>query len=397
MPRSPDNQEPDARLVFDSGGFRYELYRTLVKHRDYDTLMVVWRQPVGGGPRAQILLKPLDAPHGRDRHARAREEVNLAMFLRHPNIAEVYGLAAHEGVNYVVSEHMRGCFLLTVMDAAMIAGHKLSPAFAASVAADVADALDYAHDCEDDTGQKLHIIHRAVGPLRIRLSFTGRVKLTNFGAAYSELRHRLPTPLGVLRGDPAYIAPEILRAATESQDKILRSIIEPPSDPLTAKGIDGRADIFSLGLVLLEMLTGEYPLDPLETLTPRLPSRFPPNIVSERPTWIKLEVLANRVLRFGPAEVERAASELPTRLQAILMRALQPTPAERFESAAEMRNQLRLFLLSLAEQYTVIERASELKAILQEASRRWSSSSLALIERGVLPLRPGMMDSNPSE
>lgn len=397
MPRSPDIQEPDARLVFDSGGFRYELYRTLVKHRDYDTLLVVWRQAVGGGPRAQVLLKPLDAPHERDRHARAREEVNLAMFLRHPNIAEVYGLATREGVDYVVSEHMRGCFLLTVMDAAMIAGRKLSSAFAVSVAADVADALDYAHGREDDTGQKLHIIHRAVGPLRIRLGFNGRVKLTNFGSAYSELRHRLPTPLGVLRGDPAYIAPEVLRAAVASRDKLLRSVVEPSTDPLTAKGIDGRADVFSLGLVLLEMLTGEYPLDPLATLAPRLPSRFPPNIVSERPTWISLEVLANRVLRFGPAEVERAASELPTRLQAILTRALQPNPAERFESASEMRNQLRLFLLNLTEPYTVIERASELKAVLQEASRRWSSSSMELIERGVLPLRPDMMDGNPSE
>ena len=71
MPRSPDNLEPDVRLVFDSGGFRYELYRYLVKHRDYDTLMVVWRQPIGGGSRAQVLLKPLDAPHGRDMQARA--------------------------------------------------------------------------------------------------------------------------------------------------------------------------------------------------------------------------------------------------------------------------------------------------------------------------------------
>jgi hypothetical protein len=62
-----------------------------------------------------------------------------------------------------------------------------------------------------------------------------------------------------------------------------------------------------------------------------------------------------------------------------------------------MRNQLRLFLLGLAEPYTVIERASELKAVLQEASRRWSSSSMELIERGVLPLRPDMMDGNPSE
>jgi serine/threonine-protein kinase len=389
MPRSPYNQEPDARLVFDSGGFRYETYRPLVKHRDHDTLMVVWRQPVGGGPRAQVLLKPLDAPHGCDRHARAREEVHLATFLRHPNIAEVYGLAEHEGVDYVVSEHMRGCFLLTVMDAAMLAERKLSPAFAASVAADVADALDRAHGSEDDMGQPLHIIHRAVSPLRIRLGFTGRVKLTNFGAAYSDLRQRLSTPPGILRGDPAYISPEILHAAMASRAS--------PADPLTAKGIDGRADLFSLGLVLLEMLTAEYPLDPLEALAPRLPSCFPPHIVSERPTWMRLEVLANRVLRFGPAEVERAASELPMRLQALLLRALQPNPAERFASAADLRDQLRLFLLGLKETHGPLERASELKAILQEASRRWPSSPLELIERGVLPLRPDMMDSTPSE
>ncbi|PTL79774.1 hypothetical protein, partial [Vitiosangium sp. GDMCC 1.1324] len=71
------------RLVFVSEGFRYDVYATQVAFRDYDTLLLAWRQPADGGPRSQVVLKPLQVSSDREREERAWEEVQLATHLQH--------------------------------------------------------------------------------------------------------------------------------------------------------------------------------------------------------------------------------------------------------------------------------------------------------------------------
>lgn len=353
-----DNSGP--RLIFTFEGFRYEVYGTQVEHRDYDTLLLAWRQAANGGPRSQVILKPLQMSSDRERQERAWEEVQLATHLQHPGIARVYGFALHENVPYVVTENMRGCYLLTSMDFALLVGRTLSPAFAAYVSAEVAHALDYAHGRSNSEGYPLHIIHRAVGPMRIRLGFDGRVKLANFGAAYSELRDRLETPPGLLRGDPAYCAPEILRAVLESSGT--------RADPLIAGSIDGRADVFSLGLVLLEMLIAEYPLDPLHAPVQSAPKGFASRVRAERSTGLSMDMLAYRLLRFDTAEAERLLGKVPDPLRSIVRRALEPDPAARY-SAAEMRDELRAYLGNLERPFGDAEVAAELKVIFEAVAR----------------------------
>ncbi|ATB41255.1 hypothetical protein CYFUS_006720 [Cystobacter fuscus] len=347
-----DSSGPRLRLDFE--GFRYEVYGTQVEHRDYDTLLLAWRQPVSGGPRSQVILKPMQLPSDHERGERAWEEVQLATYLQHPGIAKVFGFASHADVPYVISEHMRGCYLLTAMDFALLVGRMLSPPFAAYVAAEVADALAYAH------AQPLHVIHRAVGPMRIRLGFDGRVKLVNFGAAYSELRDRLQTPPGLLRGDPAYCAPEILRAAMEATGR--------QADPLIAGAIDGRADVFSLGLVLLEMLLAEYPLDPTDIPVQRAPQGFAYHVRAERSAQLSLDTLVYRTLRFQPQDADRRLEFAPGPLRSIVRRALQPDPRERC-SAAEMREELLVYLGTVEPPVVADEVAAELKAIFDAAAK----------------------------
>jgi serine/threonine-protein kinase len=348
------------RLIFNSEGFRYEVYDTQVEHRDYDTLLLAWRQPASGGARSQVILKPMQLPSDYERSERAWEEVQLATHLQHPGIAKVYGFATHADVPYVVTEHMRGCYLLTAMDFALLVGRTLSPPFAAYVTAEVADALAYAHARSDSAGQPLHIVHRAVGPMRIRLGFDGRVKLVNFGAAYSELRDRLQTPPGLLRGDPAYCAPEILRAAMEATGRRV--------DLLIAGAIDGRADVFSLGLVLLEMLLAEYPLDPSDSPVQSTPKGFAYPVRAERSTGLSLDVLAYRLLRFDPAEAERRLEFAPGPLRSIVRRALQLEPSARY-GAAEMREELLVYLGNVDPPVVAEEIAAELKAIFEAAAK----------------------------
>jgi serine/threonine-protein kinase len=366
------------RFTFESGGFRYEVFRSLVEHVDEDTLLLSWCRPLEEkAPRRLVVLKQVEVPEGHEGRTRAVEEVQLAEHLHHPGIARVFRLAERRDVPYVVMEHTRGAFLATIIGSALLLDRKLSPAFAAFVAAEVANALDHAHRCEDDSGHPLHIIHRAVSPTTIRLGRNGRVKLTHFGAAFSELLGRVPTPPRVLRGNFAYAAPELIRSVSERGRAGL----------LSPKGIDGRADIFSLGLVLLEMLAGNHPLDPLDTLPPEV-SRRALRLVSgvrvEHSAWASIEVLADRLLRFGPEDVERIAHKAPAPLRQVVHRALRSNPAERYPSAAALRDELRTYLRGLRQPFGAPEAAAELSDILTRASALERKDAHP-VEMGVLP------------
>ena len=349
-----DSSRPPSPLAFESGGYSYSLQRPLVSHPDYDTLLLASRQLATGGPLKRVVLKPILLEHEREARTRALEEVRLSRCLRHRNIAPVLGTAFHE-VAYVVMELAHGCFLLSLMDAAVSVNRKLSHDFAAYVAAEVAEALDFAHRAVDEEGRPLHLVHRAVGPLRIRVGDDGRVQLTNFGAAYSELLGRIHTPPGLLRGDPAYIAPEILLGFCEPEAS--------QTDLLTPRKLDGRADVFSLGLVLLEMLLARYPLDPPDTVWLDVEKRFPPEVRGERSSLLPLETLANRVLHFGPEEVRRATEELPEPLRRILAKALRPNPDERYPTAGQLRDELRAFLHRPGQLYGRLERGHMLPSL----------------------------------
>ncbi|MCY1073635.1 protein kinase domain-containing protein [Archangium lansingense] len=371
-------------LDFESGSHRYSIQRPLVSHPDYDTLLLASRQHVRGGPLKRVILKPILLGEERELRARALEEVNLSGFLRHPNIARVLGSAFTEEMAYVVMDMGHGRFLLSIMDAAVSVGSKLSHGFAAYVAAEVADALDHAHRAVDDEGRPLHLVHRAVGPMRIRLGYNGRVQLTNFGAAWSELMGRIPTPPRTLRGDPAYTAPEILRGFEKPK--------ADQRDPLTPPALDGRADIFSLGLVLLEMLLARYPLDPPDRLWHDLEQRFPPEVRGERPSsLLPLETLANRLLHFGPEEVQQATEELPEPLRRIVARALRPEPAERYQTAGQLRDELRDFLQGAGQQpYGAKQAKAEVNRLFGEASDLDKLQAYPIVEIGVLPVPPDM-------
>jgi len=366
----------DYRFSFESGEYRYDVEAPLLLHPDFDTLLVATRRHLKKRGRRSVVLKKVGAITSREARARATEEVRLAGFLHHPRIARVFDFVVHEGTPFVVMEHAKGSFLFTLLDLAAAVDYRLPTPFAVHVAAEVADALAYAHECEDDMGTPLHIVHRAVGPMRIRLTLDGRVKLTNFGAAYSELAGRMPTPRDLLRGDPAYIAPELLRAIFAASQR--------KSDPLAPKELDGRADVFSLGLVLLEMLTAKYPLDPLGLLPERPATRFPPGIRTERPTWIGLDVLANRVLRFGTEEVTRATGFVPEPLRAILIRALTADPGQRYQTA-ELRDDLRGYLREVAgSSYGRQQVMAEVQAVVRMATERKKLAAQPM-EFGVLP------------
>ncbi|MFE8599818.1 serine/threonine-protein kinase [Archangium violaceum] len=355
---------PDG-LLFEGSAYRYTFVAPLVDAPD--PMAIARRSPLKGeGPLRLVILKRVEMPPKGERRQRAVEEVQLATRLRHPGIAEVYGLEEHEGTPYVVLEHSPGIFLATAMETALLLGRTLAPAHAVYIAAQVADALHYAWNSQGDDGRPLHLVHRAVSPTSIRLEFGGRVMLTDFGVAYSRMAGRLDTPPEVLRAELAYAAPEVMRR-------------QKP---------DGRADLYSLGMVLLEMLSGQYPLDPPDVNVPysgsSAVSRYNVRVRPERPTWTSAGELADRILSFGPDDVERVAAQVPEPLKCILHKALHAHPDDRYQTGGEMRDELRAWLSNQGKPFGLSEATAELGTLLREKPAPQETRAFP-IERGVLP------------
>ncbi|QRK05259.1 protein kinase [Archangium violaceum] len=361
----PESPRPVSRFGFQWGHYRYEVHGPVSSHPDYRSPLLATRQLLlpGLSPdvgQSQLVeLTALTEEYGPAALQRCIEQVRRAGFIRHPNAAGVWGAVFDEKTPYILMEHLRGCSLLALMEAALSLGRRLSPAFVAYVGVELADVLEYAHRKKDEEEQPLHVVHRAVGPMWIRVGVTGRIQLTHFGVAYSKLLDRLHAPGQVLRADAAYAAPELLRGFFENEGG--------GADPLTPPSLDGRADVFSLGLVLLELLLACYARNARELLWRDLKARFPPSVHNEAPALVKLETLANRVLHFGPMEVLRAADEVPEPLRQLLSRALHEEPAER-PSPGEMHNALTCYLMDVKPPYGAHELAQEAAGVLMEAA-----------------------------
>jgi len=211
-------------------------------------------------------------------------EARSAGRLNHPNIVTIHDVGVQDGVAYIAMELLEGRTLKDVMGD----GQRMSYSTAADLVAQVADALDYA--------QRFSIVHRDVKPANIMLDSHGRAKLTDFGVA------RLPssemTQTGDTLGSPKYMSPE--------------QVLGQPADP--------RADIFSLGIVLFEMLTGRHPF------------------VQANDTAFSL---MHRIAGEPHLPLRQADPQVPPAFEKIVNRALAKKPAERYARAAEMASDLR--------------------------------------------------------
>lgn len=238
----------------------------------------------------------------------------------------------------------------------------MSVPFACFVAAELADALHHLHTATDEAGAPLGIIHRDISPRNVRVGRSGEVKLMHLGAAYSRMVDREVSPPPVRMGDVAYASPEYL-------------FQEP---------LDARSDLFSLGLVLLELLTGRHPYDVDEATAATLtPPRAVEYMMTDEPPSVPLAQMMARASRFGPEDVEREAEGLPEALKAVLHRALRRVPSERYATALELRDALRDCLASLPRPYGRPEVAAEVEQVASEATRL--RGKVELLESGLFP------------
>lgn len=263
------------------------------------------------------------------------EEARLAVQLHHANICDIFELGQQGDLLYLVMEFISGRDLLQVQRHLVGSSRVMSGAQAIHIVLELLAALDYAHRKTDDAGRPLGLVHRDISPQNVMLSFDGEVKLLDFGIARAGTGARR-TRAGVLKGKFAYLSPE--QAAGGSADH--------------------RSDLFAVGILLHELLTGAR--------------------LFSAPT--EFETL-DRVRSLAPPSVLQTQPHLPPQLDAILARALAKAPDERFASASDFALALRALIAGQPQRFGT----AELKAFMQrefpeavaaEAAKRRDIASL---------------------
>ncbi|HEX7054240.1 MAG TPA: serine/threonine-protein kinase [Burkholderiales bacterium] len=233
----------------------------------------------------KTLLPDLPAEIMAEVRERFLREARSAGRLSHPNIVTIFDVGEQDGVAYIAMELLPGRSLQQ-----MLREHsRIAAGTAAEIAAQVADALDHA--------QQYRIVHRDVKPANVMIAPSGRCKLTDFGIAY--VPTSTMTQTGEALGSPRYMSPEQVAGIP----------------------VDGRSDIFSLGVVLYEMLAGRNPFQRETDTTPL--------------------TIMHRIAVEPHTPLRQLDPTLPPAFDRILARALAKKPQERYARAADMAAELR--------------------------------------------------------
>lgn len=160
-------------------------------------------------------------------------EGRLALLLRHSNIVATYDVGNIGGRYFIAMEYIGGKDLTRVLRRCQESDQRIPVPHAVYIAAAIANGLHYAHGLSGDDNRPLNIVNRDVSPSNVRLSYTGEVKMLDFGIAQALMK--FTSEIGVLKGKFSYMSPEQIRGMP----------------------VDARTDIFSAGIILHEMLTTE--------------------------------------------------------------------------------------------------------------------------------------------
>ncbi|PCC69989.1 Serine/threonine protein kinase [Nannocystis exedens] len=247
-------------------------------------------------------------------------EAKLAVQLQHGNIAQIYQLGRQDDAFYIALEYVEGRDVGALLDLHQKAGKSLPLAQACYIITRCAEGLDYAHNKKSDDGKPLNIIHRDISPPNILISYEGEVKLIDFGLAKAT-SSSVQTQAGVIKGKLAYMSPEQVRGAP----------------------LDARSDVFALGIVFFELLTGRR--------------------LFRRDSDIETFESVRQCKVPRPSEVNPA---IPAPLEHILLRSLARSLDDRYPSAAALAEALREFVFTHQLRY----RGDQLGAWMRQIFRK---------------------------
>ncbi|HEV2321547.1 MAG TPA: serine/threonine-protein kinase, partial [Gammaproteobacteria bacterium] len=236
--------------------------------------------------KTMALADEFDGEALKDVHDRFFREAETAGRLNHTNIVTIYDVGEDQGLAYIAMDYLPGDSLQKYTES----GALLPLNEAAAIITKIAEALEYAH--------KHHVVHRDIKPANIMYDrASGRVKITDFGiAALTDLSR---TKTGTILGSPLYMSPE----------------------QVAGNKVDGRSDLYSLGVTFYQLVRGELPFEApsLTGLLFKITNEPHPDVTFLRP-------------------------DIPPALKVIVDKALDKDPDKRYQTGMEMANALRTFV-----------------------------------------------------
>ncbi len=275
---------------------RYRLLKRIGKGGQGEVYLALEELP--GQAWQRVAIKRLRRDSDEALRAQFRREASLTRRLDHPNVVPTLASGTSTDGPYLAMEYVDGTDLRDVLARLRRIGGRLPVGEAALIVRDAARGAHYCHTLRDGLGRPLRIVHRDLTPRNVMVTWTGVARILDFGMARDALRDTVTHP-DVVKGTPGYVAPE--------------AVLGWPVTP--------RSDVFLLGVLLYELTTGRAPF---EGATP--------------------EAAFEAALRKRVDRPSTHVEDVPASLDAIVSRALQRDPADRFESAKAMAEALSALL-----------------------------------------------------
>jgi len=241
-----------------------------------------------------LALKTILAAHSDNAQFRAMflDEARIAAEISHESVAHIFDIGEDRGILFFVMEYVDGESLRRLHQLVVKGGHAFPLSIALRVCADACAGLHAAHELRSVDGTPREVVHRDISPHNLLVTLRGTVKLIDFGVAKARDRLSAETAFGTFKGKIGYMAPEQARSVH----------------------VDRRADIYSIGAVLYELIAGRPVYD----------------------SSSGAQLASLHALMTG-APIAPLPASTPSRVQSLVTRALAPAPDDRFATAAELR------------------------------------------------------------
>jgi serine/threonine protein kinase len=297
--------------------------------------------------KVALKILPAELAANQDRMRRFAQEAKAAAALNHPNIAHIYEIGESDGVNFIAMEYIEGDTLRQLLSRRMLELKRV-----AEFAAQVASGLSVAH--------KEGIIHRDIKPENLIVTANRQIKILDFGLAKLAEKQRVSAGVSELTtaympaGGPAETIP----------GTVMGTVAYMSPEQARAEKLDHRTDVFSLGIVVYEMLTGRRPFEGKSAID-------------------TLHAIINQ----EPPAITKLNPQLPVELTDILAKALAKDPAERYQHAGDFELDLRRFKRAL-ETSSLIRSQSERQIVPGKgrwsAITKWAIGAVVLLSVGAL-------------